>query len=529
MVALLVGLKLRLLRNSLRRSTWQLVGLILGSLYALGIVALAVVGLTALRFADTQVAGDVTTVAFTAVSIGWVVLSLLVFGVDETVDPARFAILPLRARQLLPGLLVAALVGIPGVATTLVALGLLGTWSVGVAPLVGAVVAIGLGVPLCALWSRAATAVFAQGLASRRTRDVAGVVLAVVIMGLALGGNLLGNAAGAQDSTTLLDLLHHAGTVAGWTPFGWVWTLPGLLAEGRWPVALLHLLLALGLTGGLWLTWAAALRRNLTSPLDPGGSTRAVRASSRLPRLYPATPAGAVAVRCLHYWRRDPRYLAAFVPMLVVPVILVATQLFSPDPATAVIALAPLALALMCSVLVASELAYDGSALSLHVLAGIRGAEDRAGRVMATVTVVAPLLALLLVLGAALAKRWDLLPVTVALSMALLLSGLGVAMWVGTIVPGRAPPPGSNPFAANNNGGLQSLVSFAMTIGLTVACALPTVALAVASLWVGWLAWLALVVGALTGAAALRAGIRLGGARLDRRWPELLGQVSQTG
>ena len=38
MVAHLLRLKLTLLRNSLRRSPWQLLGLIIGGLYALGIV-----------------------------------------------------------------------------------------------------------------------------------------------------------------------------------------------------------------------------------------------------------------------------------------------------------------------------------------------------------------------------------------------------------------------------------------------------------------------------------------------------------
>ena len=39
-------------------------------------------------------------------TLGWLLMSLLVFGVDETVDPAKFALLPVRARELLPGLLV---------------------------------------------------------------------------------------------------------------------------------------------------------------------------------------------------------------------------------------------------------------------------------------------------------------------------------------------------------------------------------------------------------------------------------------
>ena len=39
-------------------------------------------------------------VAFAVLTAGWLLMSLLVFGVDETVDPARFALLPVRAREL---------------------------------------------------------------------------------------------------------------------------------------------------------------------------------------------------------------------------------------------------------------------------------------------------------------------------------------------------------------------------------------------------------------------------------------------
>ena len=73
-------------------------------------------------------------------------MSLLVFGVDETVDPARFALLPVRARELLPGLLAAALVGVPGVATVLMGLGLVVTWARSPLLTAAALVAMPLGV-----------------------------------------------------------------------------------------------------------------------------------------------------------------------------------------------------------------------------------------------------------------------------------------------------------------------------------------------------------------------------------------------
>ena len=60
MVALLVRLKLTLLRNSLRRSVWRAVGLIIGMVYGLGGVAAVVVGLVALRFTSTELTAAVS-------------------------------------------------------------------------------------------------------------------------------------------------------------------------------------------------------------------------------------------------------------------------------------------------------------------------------------------------------------------------------------------------------------------------------------------------------------------------------------
>ena len=79
--------------------------------------------------APDGVAATVVVVAGSLVVVGWAVVPVLAFGVDETLDPARFATLPVRARDLVPGLTVAGALGVPGIATALVALSLVGTWS----------------------------------------------------------------------------------------------------------------------------------------------------------------------------------------------------------------------------------------------------------------------------------------------------------------------------------------------------------------------------------------------------------------
>ena len=526
MVALLVGLKLTLLRNSVRRSVWRTVGLILAGVYALGIVAGALAGLVGLRFTSLEITADVTVLAFSALSVGWLLLSLLVFGVDETVDPAKFALLPVRARELLPGLLVAAAVGVPGVATLLVGLGLVVAWSRSLLLVVAAVVALVLGLPPCLLLARAATAAFAASLSSRRFRDLAFVALALVGGVFAIVGNAIGGVA-RLGPERLRAALGTAATVAAWTPFGWAWTIPADVARGRTLLAVVHLLLAAAMVVLLWRAWGYFLGRRLVEPLEGGVGAVQVRRGGFAERLYPATPAGAVAVRTLLYWRRDPRYLAAVAGFVIGPAAIIAVAVTSPDASPAIGVLAPSVLALLAGASIAADLSYDGTAVWTHVTAGLDGAADRLGRVLSNLTVYGSLLVVLLATAVALTGQWRLLPLALGLAAAFLLAGLGVGSLVGTLWQWPAPAPGSNPFAKGGGGGLASLLSFSVTTAATLVATLPTVALAVVSIWLPWAGWLVAPVGLANGLVVLQQGVVRGGRLLDRRWPEVMLAVSE--
>ncbi len=132
MVAHLLRLKLTLLRNSLRRSPWQLVGLIVGGLYALGLVGVLVVALVLLRQEDNELAQTVVVLGGAAALLGWGIIPVAASAADMTLDPARFTTFAVPMPQLLTGLALGGLIGIPGVATALVALATVGTWSRGV-------------------------------------------------------------------------------------------------------------------------------------------------------------------------------------------------------------------------------------------------------------------------------------------------------------------------------------------------------------------------------------------------------------
>lgn len=526
MVAILVRLKLSLLRNTLRRSVWRTVGLIIGLAYALAIVVLALVGLIALRWTSAELTADVTVLAFALLTGGWLLLSLLVFGIDETLDPARFALLPVRAREIMPGLLVSGLVGSTGLATVLVSLGLLASWSRGVAPVIATVAAIPVGVATCFLLSRAGTAAFASVLSSRRFRDFAFVGLALLGMAFGIGANLIGGLVDG-DLAGMRIVLADAAIVAGWTPFGWIWAVPADVAQGRWLLALLRLVLATAFVALLWLGWQHYLDRRLTEPLEASRGAGRVRSGGWTDRIYPASPAGGVAARTLHYWRRDPRYVAGIAGFLIGPVILMVAQLANPYGQLLVAAFAPTLLCWLIGSSMAQDLSYDGSALWMHAASGLRGVDDRIGRVLSTLTVFVPVLLLLTVVGLALTGLWQVWLPILAVSVTLTMVSLGVGSFVGTLWQWPAPPPGANPFQKGNSGGLPSLAAFGVTSLVSLVLTLPTIGLVIASFWNGWLAWLGLVLGLMIGPIVLWQGVVRGGRMLDRRWPEVLAAVSE--
>ena len=192
-VAILVRLKLTLLRNSLRRSVWRTVGLIIGMVYALGIVVAVLIGMVGaavhlaradrrrdgvgLLGADARLAADVAV------------------GLRDRRDGRSGQVR--TAARAGPGV-AARTVWSPGWSayrgsrSILVALGLIITWARTLPLMLAAVVAVPLGLATCFLLSRAATAAFASFLSSRRFRDLAFVALALFGASMGIGGNLIG-------------------------------------------------------------------------------------------------------------------------------------------------------------------------------------------------------------------------------------------------------------------------------------------------------------------------------------------------
>ena len=100
---------------------------------------------------------DLTTVVFTVFAFGWLILPMLAFGLDGTLDPATLALYPLRTRPLAVGLLAASATGAWPLANVLGLLGVTVGLASGALGLLVAVVAVLLQVLFCITLARFVT------------------------------------------------------------------------------------------------------------------------------------------------------------------------------------------------------------------------------------------------------------------------------------------------------------------------------------------------------------------------------------
>lgn len=516
MVAHLVRLKLHLLRNGLRRSVAAIVGMVVGVIYGGGFVVLALAGLVALRAqGDLELSGSVVVVAGSALVAGWSVLPIILFGVDPTLDPTRFATFAVRERTLAVGLVLSALVGLPGVATVLLVLGTVVAGSRTVPATLAAVVGGLLGLLTCVLLSRIVTAAAAAVLATRRGRDVAGIGGLLVFL---VAGPFVGGLADGGIDRTSLD---SAAAVLAWTPLGWAWAPAGDFALGEWRTGLTHLALATTLVLVLLLAWERLLVSVLRNPRSASADGGKVSAGLGLFGRFPATPMGAIAARAGTYWVRDPRFNVPAIMTILLPAGLLIPGLGSGSE------LALLAMPLASAYLIGwgqhNDVGYDSTAFWLHVASGVDGVSDRLGRLFPSALMAVVCIPVYAVLGPVFGAPWRLFPATFGTACALALNGFAVACVTSAVKQYGVPAPGENPFTSRPG-------SAGVTLGVQAVCgvavwtlSLPAVGLAVAAyLGVDWAAWAALVLGPLLGAVALLVGTRLGADLFRRRQALLL-------
>ena len=535
-----VCLKLRILANNLRGRASRMALFLLGAFFGLsfavsGFFLFATGGL----MGDMEIALVITAFGGGLLVLGWLFFPLLFFGVDETLDPARFALLPLSRRTLVTGQLAAALVGLPPLALLIATAGivvsaaLLGGWLAGL----GAAAGVVAGLLLCVTVSRAVTSAFATMLRSRRVRDLAAFLLALLaaLLGpLQIAGL---NVLTRTDWDALADVAH----VLAWTPLAAPYTVGFDLAENR-PGAALLKLATTGVVIGLLLWWWSRSLESAMVGATGGGAAPSRRgaAGGAVDQLFPRAlfwmprnRYGALVAREVRYWWRETRQRAGLITLAVVGVFVPAMFTFGGNmggtgqvgfaTSLTMTSLSMLFVGALAAVTLANQFGYDGSAYAANVVAGVPGKVELQSRIVAVSVYLVPLqVAIAVGVGLFLGEpTW--IPAMIGTVLAAYGSGLAINLYV-SVLGAYALPETSNPFAVNSGTGTaKGLLSFLSMIGGGVA-AVP-VMVATVLLGDAWM-WLALPVGLGYGFGAAALGAYLAGDVLDHRTPELLSTIT---
>ena len=432
MARLLVQLKLRLLRNALRSSGQAKAGFIVSLAAAVLVAAGTFAGLAALRGNSASV--DLTTVVFTLLAFGWLILPLLAFGLDGTLDPATLALYPLRTRPLAVGLLAASATGAWPLANLLGLLGVTVGLARGGLGLLIALLAVVLEVLFSITLARFVTASMAGLLRSRRGKDFAALLVIPIFALYELFTQLVPKLAGEGKLTPA----SFAG-VDVWMR----WIPPGLAAHairdastGHPGTALLRLALLAAVVvilGGLWIR---SLGRGLVTA-DTSTQSSAVRGVALPFGRYGLR--GTVTARFWIYQRREPSSLIYWGITVIVMIAVSIRTILTSGYLGGLVTSAVVGSALM-GLLHSNSIGLSGPGFGIEAmtLTGRRALRAYfSGQNIALGMIAVPLLTVISFGLAAVAKH----PVDGFLGLAVALAGIGAGLGLGDVFTVTLPYP----------------------------------------------------------------------------------------
>lgn len=526
LVPVFARLKLALLRNGLRQSAGRRAAYITSIVFAALFAAGQLLGLILLR--GNANAASVVVLMAVVLAVAWSVMPLFFAAGDETLDPSRLVMLPLRPRPLITALLVASLIGIGPLFTLCLVLGSVIAVAHGAAGAAFAVVAAPLALLVCVALARTVATANSRLLTSRKGRDLAvlsGLVIAVGFQFVNLGMQRLGEAGG-------LSALAPAADVVRWLPPASAIGSVDSASRGLYGQAAAQLLLSLGAFVLLLWLWQRSLVKLMTAP---DGSTLAAAAPTRekagrgsgLAALLPAGRTGTVMERSLRYIARDPKTKASWVTALAVGLIVPVVNALQGNGSVYFACLA----AGMLGVQMYNQFGQDTSAfwmVALTISSRRDAYVELRARALALLLITLPYTAAVTVVTAAMVGDWTALPGALGLSFALLGGMLATGAVASALFPYSIPQDGAFKNVAPGQGALAWISIFGGMISSMVLSA-PVIA---ATIWLSvtdrheWL-WPLLPAGMVYGALILWAGLRIAAPRTAARLPEILAAVSK--
>lgn len=531
MVRLLVGLKARLTWNGVRTDVQRRVGLPI----ATGLLGWAGWWLatahydTATSLADQSPAAFVEYMGWVALFtfFVWVTLPVIIFPLDENLDPQQLALLPIKPNQLVAGLAAASFVA----PSTLVPIFLL-TANAAVVPggwwmiIPASLVFLGLLATGGQLFSAAISAV----LRTRRGRDIA----TFFILGLAASSFFIYRAVNQTISEQGLAEAAVRNPVNDWAVL-----IPPVAAQkaivdaalGKPLSALLAFLISVAWLGLFVLLWRRLIEWLLITPeqrAKPAARSRNTGMATR-----PFGVMTTLARKEFRFYVRDPRQrlvwtgTVIFVGLAVAGVVMNTTGLFDVRGKTWAPLVAPILVLFVGLPIALNLFGWERNAASYLFVLPVKPHQLLLGKNMAVATALAIETALLtagLTLFTGQARWiWLVIPLTVA--------AIGCQMAVGNMIsvltPLRLPREGTDVFAQSTEQGCLAIVSQTASFFMIGLLLVPPASMVVLTVEFQQVInpWITSAMAILWGVVLYLISLVVSSRLLKRRMPEVLAWV----
>ena len=510
-------------------------------------------------------------VVLVALYLLYALLPLLQFNLNEGLDVTRLQLYPLTQGEKMIGLALATLLDI----STLAVFFLYGAIIVGWHSTIWANLITIAGLALASIhiitMSQIVLTIFTRALRSRRYRDLAIILAALVSTSGYLIGQMVSHWLKLTSPTALAQL--PLDRYLQWTPPGMVARAIALADQASYVSALAWLLGAGALVPILLCIWAWVLERGITSaetasspssrsrrrqpetaPLSEttdtvSTGTRSSRDATALRYLQQALtvcirqvrlspPVLAIARKDARYFWRDPHLKALMVRLLSIVAIFIAWPYLSNTanaragfsiPSFALVLAAPLAVLFMLLYFGYNALGLEQQELQVVLLFPVRPREILWGKNLATGALALGVQTALTLGMAAITARWLYVLPALSAGLAALLVMLGCGNVTSVLFPfpmGQMRLGKGN--AASGNGCMQAVILLAAASMTTVLLA-PVAAAELIPLLLGQWLWLvlSLPLAVLYGIALHQLATRLIAPRLLSRAPEILEVLAQ--
>ena len=532
MIVTMVRLRWALTFSVMRKSTWQKIGFGIVIVFGLAIIcALGFAGWEAGKYLNPGMIADtknwqefqlIPIMLASIVSIFTLFINLFMLGSDTTLKSRSFALYGIPCVKQQAGMLLGSLFGALSVSCTIA----LALWSLayrnfGIVPVLASVIAAPLYVATIVSLSKMLIELLDTILINKRSRNIFYFAIFVVYMIFVSSMNThSGTPNGVWFGSSFC-------AVSAFTPLSAAMALPLDAINGNYLALVIRFLICV-------VTIAACFAISVfCAKLEPKllrGEQKTVVKTKGI-GLFAAVPdniVGAIIARIISVMRRDMRQLFLLLTPLFILIVAGGTSFnakgFGSIAQDIGVSSWLMYSGLLMGMVVGNNIAYDGTAFTMHAIIGVKGLHDRLAHAIVWSVICAVYFAILGIGVYAFLFFVANVKQNMNAVMFQTLSPIGVAfatIGIGLISSCIAMYPVASiekPFSRpQGSAGARSLAPIGFSL-LSAVCMIPSIALAITFLAINTnLLWIACILFVVNGLIVLAVGVIVGGKVMDKR------------